>query len=131
MINNIDESETLMGDFEKIPKYITDFVCTYNKMGDSDDSLIMYQIQLLQAFDLLEYNDDIINKTTHELYEKFKDNSYIINIIKSNREYLDDELLLFRLCFRYDTFYLFHSIISSLINNKTINEEYYTQILSI
>ena len=89
-----------MGDFEKIPKYITDFVCTYNKMGDSDDSLIMYQIQLLQAFDLLEYNDDIINKTTHELYEKFKDNSYIINIIKSNREYLDDELLLFRLCFR-------------------------------
>ena len=41
--------------------YIADFVCTY-KMFDDDyeESLILYQIQLLQAFDLKSYDINYI-----------------------------------------------------------------------
>ena len=64
--------------------YKTDFICTYQKIDDSDDSndsndsTILYQIQFLQAFDLLEFNDNIINKITESLYERYKDSNAIL-----------------------------------------------------
>ena len=107
-----------------------------NRMDDDEDSLILYQLQILQAFDLLEFNDTIINKITTELYEKYKDNQYIINvinnpnIIKSKTDNFYDNLDTFRLYFRYDTFYLFHSMLCCLVNNTEINKEDYEKLLN-
>ena len=109
--------------------YKTDFICTYQNIDDFYETTILYQIQFLQAFDLLEFNDNIINKITESLYEIYKENKYILKIIKSYTNYQDDYLSIFRLCFRYDTFYLMHSILSSLINNKQIKDEHYRELL--
>ena len=109
--------------------YKTDFICTYQDIDDFYETTILYQIQLLQAFDLLEFNDNIINKMTESLYERYKENKYILKIIKSYTNYQNDYLSIFRLSFRYDTFYLMHSILCSLINNKEIKHEHYTELL--
>ena len=79
----------------------------------------------------------LINKITEDLYQKYKENKYIIKIIQSNIDNIkdikniedinkliqDDNLTKFRLYFRYDTFHLLHSLLCSLINNKIVNEK--------
>jgi len=110
--------------------YITDFVCTYNLMDDFTESNPLYQVQLLQAFDLDIFDDKIINKITKNLFEKYKKNTYIIKIIAStNKNMIDDELTLFRMCFGYHTFHLFHSILCSLINETPVNEDKFQKLI--
>lgn len=127
-----DEVENI----SKINSYTTDFICTYKMIDDDyNDSLLLYKMQLLQAFDLLEFNDAIINKITESLYEKYKDNEYMSKIIESKSSYLDDKfdsnLDIFRLCFGYNTFNLMHAILCSLENNKEINNKHYEELLKI
>ncbi len=47
--------------------YQTDFICTYKRMDEefTDD---LYQIQILQAFNLEKWDDNIINNLCFELY---------------------------------------------------------------
>ena len=42
--------------------YQADFICTYKLMDDEDDKNTLYQFQLLQAFDMIQWNDDRIYK---------------------------------------------------------------------
>jgi hypothetical protein len=102
--------------------YITEFVCTYNLFENLSESNDIYQIKLLQVFNLYIFDDIIINKTTEQLYEKYKNNTYIEQIIAStNKCIIDDNLTLFRMYFGFDTFYLFHSVLCSIINETSIN----------
>ena len=108
--------------------YITDFVCTYHLFPNNDDSLLLYQIQLLQAFNLDIFNDNKINEITKDLYEKYKNNKYIIGIINSNIIDINieaDDLTKFRMYFGYDTFNILHNILCSLINNTNVNDNNY------
>ena len=70
--------------------YITDFICTY-KQHDINDQNVMYQQQLLQAFNLDAWDDDIVNTSVKEIYEKIKDNqdiNDILNKIKNDEKYI-------------------------------------------
>ena len=117
--------------------YESDFVCTYTLIKDFDDSQFCYRIQLLQAFSCNKFDENIINKTTNYLYEKYKDNEYIKNIILKNKNKFNldvenkeiDKLSIFRCLFSYDTFYLFHSILCSLINNTNIDVKKYNNLI--
>ena len=97
--------------------YKTDFICTYNKIDNEKESFILYQIQFLQAFDLNEFNEKVINEITESLYKKYKDNKNIIDMLKISTIELDDDLLKFRACFSYDTFHKLHYILCNIINN--------------
>lgn len=101
--------------------YITDFVCTYKQIEDPDESNLLYRIQLLQAFGLERFDEDSIDKITTNLYEKYKDNIYINKLLTADvmkiNDYLPDRITCFRLYFGYDTFYLFHGLLCSLINS--------------
>ena len=111
--------------------YITDFVCTYYLIDDFSESNPLYQIQLLQAFDLEIFDDIIINKITEQLYEKFKNNVHIVKILENtNKDIINDKLTLFRMCFGYHTFYLLHSIMCSLINEKPVNNEKLNKLIN-
>ena len=44
--------------------YQTDFICTYKLMEDEFSRNQMYRTQLVQAFNLEECDEDIINKIT-------------------------------------------------------------------
>ena len=116
-----------------VNRYQTDFYCTYQHIIDLTDSVLLYQIQLLQVFNLEVFDEEKINMITEELYKKYKNNEYMITIMKSDIMKINvmcqDELLRFRMYFGYDTFYMFHKLLCNLINNKLIDKENYNKLL--
>ena len=65
--------------------YQTDFICTYKFMDDTNDQEQMYRIQILQAFDLNEWDDDHINNIIMELYTTFANVDEFKEIFKKAR----------------------------------------------
>jgi len=136
--------------------YQADFVCTYKLFDDMDDNdrEQMYRIQILQAFDLTEWNDDKINKIIEELYfsissdgvfndifKKAKTNTHISEILEiyraNNTEMetdkiaiIDENDIIFKLLFKYEYFDLTHRCIIDFIINKSIDEKYLNKLLS-
>ena len=53
--------------------YHADFICTYKLMDNDDDRNIMYQIQILQAFGMQNFDQDEINEKVLHLYQKLID----------------------------------------------------------
>ena len=53
--------------------YSADFICTYKLMDNDDDRNIMYQIQILQAFGMQNFDQDEINEKVLHLYQKLID----------------------------------------------------------
>ena len=136
--------------------YQADFVCTYKLFDDMDDNdrEQMYRIQILQAFDLTEWNDDKINKIIEELYfsissdgvfndifKKAKTNTHvseILDIYRANNTeietdkiaIIDENDIIFKLLFKYEYFDLTHRCIIDFIINKSIDEKYLNKLLS-
>ena len=129
--------------------YQTDFICTY-KLMDEEFTDDLYQIQLLQAFNLEKWDDALINNLCYELYillmkpdtifrdiiEKGKQNRDIKNIYDSiiqdngdknakNEEHAKGEeghdSIIFALLFTYDFFDLFHKCICEYFRNGVIS----------
>jgi hypothetical protein len=105
----------------KCEEYQTNFICTYHLVSDQDDSEALYQVQFLQAFNLETFVDKPINDITIALYKKFESNKIITKLMSFQNKF-DDKELKFRLCFSYDTFYILHRILCSLIKNETLLE---------
>lgn len=102
--------------------YCTDFLCTYQIHNEDEDiQEDMYRSQLLQAFGLEEWDDDIINNETTVLYNKIKDIPQMLLVfekIKSHENYQifitflgDDNYILFKLLFKFELFYATHAIL--------------------
>jgi len=129
-MNQIDLSQ------EQILLYQTDFICTYKLMDDefTDD---LYQIQILQAFNLEKWDDNVINNLCFELYtlltksdtifrdiiEKAKKNIDITNIYDSviEKDDEEDDRIIFALLFTYDYFDLFHKCICDYFRNGKVS----------
>ena len=114
-------------------------------MEDDSDQEQMYRIQLLQAFDLNEWNDAVIDTTISELYtrlndlpifkeicKKARENKYIMEMLDllrlNGEENLDDDII-FHLLFKYEFFDLLHRCIVDYLLNNTIHEKYTNQLL--
>ena len=136
--------------------YQADFVCTYKLFDDMDenDKEQMYRIQLLQAFDLTEWNDDIINNIIEELYfsislsgdfkdvftkaRRNKDINELLNIYNaSNREIetdkiaiLDENDIIFKMLFKFEYFDLTHRCIIDYLIHNSIDDIYLYKLLS-
>ena len=107
--------------------YHADFICTYNKMDNDDDRNLMYQIQLLQAFGMCNFDENEINKKTTELYHHLKDYSQIKEIleegVKLNAQMnLSDEVM-FMCLFSYQFFDLFHKCLIDYFTTGTILDD--------
>jgi hypothetical protein len=116
--------------------YQTDFICTYKLMDDefTDD---LYQIQILQAFNLEKWDDNVINTLCFELYtiltksdnifrdiiERAKKNIDITNIYDSviDKDDENDDKIIFSLLFTYDYFDLFHKCICEYMRNGKVS----------
>ena len=119
--------------------YVTDFICTYNKHDLSDQNTI-YQEQFLQAFGVKEWNDDIINKSTLELYNSVKDNQDIKDILEKIKKNEKDSILMlilgsedidvFNSLFRFDLFDLTHRLLCTLLTTGKVNKKHKINLLS-
>ena len=109
--------------------YKTDFICNY-KDHDTMDQEHMYQIQLLQSFNLNKWEDETINDIMDKLFNDLKKNKELINIINVARkseklttikQFIgDDDFTIFKGLFQYDLFHLIHLCICDLVNLKEI-----------
>ena len=116
--------------------YDNRFICTYQLLNNNEyeDSLILYQMQFMQAFKLdisKGFDDNVVNETTLQLYELYKNNDYIKNLIENRKRKMAglDSLDIFKTYFGYDTFYLFHLIICKLLSKSNIDLEIYDKLM--
>jgi hypothetical protein len=111
--------------------YNTKFVCTY-KLHDNDDQDDMYRIQLLQAYSLEKWDDDVINNIMKTLFDKHISNKEFHDIILKAKKseklnniklYIgDDDYTLFKGLFQYELFDLIHLCICDLEKSAEISE---------
>ena len=93
--------------------YNTHFVCTY-KIHDAEDEEtqdIIYRYDYLSAFDLKEYDSDIIMKTLEDVYEKLKCDKDFMEILEAHPRFVADKKnyeFVMQLMFSFDTLDLFH-----------------------
>ena len=66
--------------------YQYDLVLTYKMIDDTDDQDTLFRIQFLQAFGLTndEYHPEIVSAVIDDLYERFRENPGIREIIESH-----------------------------------------------
>lgn len=115
--------------------YDTKFICTYKSLKDNYTSNLCYQIQLLQVFNMMKYDDKLLQINMEKIYNLLKENIYIkniyyliekkhpeINFLNSFKDNLDNFLFL-QILFSYDYFDLFHKELIEFFNNKDYNFE--------
>jgi len=115
-------------------------------VDDENDQEQLYRIQILQAFNLNYWDDDIINKIISEVYHiicvsqefkqvfiKARQNKKInelltmLNDVNSDK---DDELI-FKLLFKYEYFDLLHRCIVDYLINNTLAPIYMNKLLNV
>jgi hypothetical protein len=126
--------------------YQADFICTYKWMDTPDDQEQMYRIQLLQAFDLNEWDDARINTMIMELYAKIstsgeftalfakaRENTAIKEMLDlfelSGEERLNEDDIIFKLLFKFEYFDLLHRCIVDYLLNNTLSPTYAANLL--
>lgn len=120
--------------------YCTDFVCTYRQHSDEYQNP-MYQSQLLQAFSIKEWDDNIINREIENIFFMLKDNNDIkfllskIEISPSLQTMLlfvgKDDLTCFKLLFHFELFHLTHKLICRFINEHSISRDIIDDIVKL
>lgn len=120
--------------------YQTDFLCTY-KMIDNEYTDYLYRIQLMQAFNMETWDDNVINSVCSKLYErlikseifrdiiekasKTKDIKEIYEFINSTENIEDNDekqRIIFSLLFKYEYFDLIHRCIIEQFNDGGVKE---------
>jgi hypothetical protein len=128
--------------------YTTDFICTYKMMTSDEDKEHLYRIQMLQAFNIEEWNDKVIEETMNELLQKVRGNEqfrFILDTAKvspklgmmltlayQRQQEKEDKIdaYIFIMLFNYDYFDMFHRCICEHINEGRIKRETYEKIMN-
>ena len=114
---------------------ILDFICTYHMIDDKEDSDLLYKIQLLQAFDLKDFDENKIIKEQNIIFEKWNQHKQIYNLILLLKEkyklYSNDDNIIFQLLFSYDYFYIFLACLRELYYNNQIQDNNYNKLINI
>ena len=109
-------------------------------MDNLEEQEKLYCIQLLQAFGLDTWDDDIVNTSLVELYLEMQEDinlqaillkvsnieslQLLINMASSETHSpLDKQMVLFNLLFQYDYFDLFHRCIIDFMRDNKIADE--------
>jgi hypothetical protein len=114
---------------------IYDFICTYHLIDDIHDSNLLYQIQLLQAFELNIFDDIKIENELEILFNKIFNYTQINNIInfikKKHNLYIVSDIIAFKILFNYDYFYIFFKCLQELFINNYITENSYNKLINL
>jgi hypothetical protein len=127
--------------------YLADFICTYKLMDELEDQEKLYCIQLLQAFGLDNWDDDIVNSSLVELYTEMKEDLNLQAILlkvstvetlqllitmaeAETHSALEKQMVLFNLLFQYEYFDLFHRCIIDFRINGLIRDKNLETILA-
>ncbi len=99
----------------------------------------LYRKQLLEVFELKEYDDDVISKKMKQLYNKIKDYSQIKQIITLLKQFKyakifivneEEENLYLIFMFSFEYFDLFHNCLKELNKDNVISDETFNKLLN-
>ena len=122
--------------------YNTKVVCTYNtsEVFLEEDNIseeerefvrdVIYRQELLDILGIEKYNEKVIDKGIHELYEKVKENDFIKEcMLKLTEQFMrTDADFGLMIMFSYDYLHLTHLCISEFLDTGKISE---TNILKL
>lgn len=114
--------------------YNTKHVCIYNsntvflptdKVNEDEKMLIMnvlYRQDILNIFDIEEFDEKIINNCICDLYEKVKENSVIQQLMEllAKQFGLDEELTGLIILYSFDYLYITHKCVCQFLETGTI-----------
>jgi hypothetical protein len=93
---------------------------------EKDISNMLYQIQLLELFDLknLDVDFDKLNEKMDTIYLQLKDETLILELLDVHpyKDSMTHELM-FRTLFSYDYLYLFHKYLYNYFNKQNITSD--------
>lgn len=126
-------------------QFQTDFRCTYKRMLDPEEQENLYRIQLLQAFNMNNWNDDAINDTVTEIYRKIsQDTDFKIIFVKAQNnkslnemltlfnedESIEQNEIIFTMLFKYEYFDLLHRCISDYLREGQIKKDNFEMLIN-
>jgi hypothetical protein len=104
-------------------------------MDSDDDCNYLYQIQLLQAFNMHTFDEDDMSEKILQLYNHLKDCSQVIEIIeegiKANSKVKLCSVIMFMTLFSYHFFDLFHKCLIDYFTIGSILEQSKHNIINI
>ena len=125
--------------------YNTKINCTYNNFDlflendniseDEKNNIcdILYRQELLNIFEIDEYDETELNKAIHDLYDRIKDcNELKECMVKLAGHFMSEDLELgLMILFDYDYMYLSHICISEYLESGKISEKNMWKLKSI
>ena len=113
--------------------YNFNMICTYKLMDSEEDKKVMYQIQLLQLFNLEKFDVDILTDNVNKLYETFKVNKNIIELIESYplKNQIIEPSLVFQTFFSFDTLDIFHKCLQDIKNKNSISQNNKEELIKL
>ena len=111
--------------------YDTTFLTTYKLHTDDDDRNLCYQLQLLQALKITNYDSMILATHIDKIGFFLQNNSELEAILllmkdkykDTNIAFMIDTNALFQLLFSYDYFDIFHKCLCKYLSEKKQNNE--------
>lgn len=128
--------------------YQVDFICTYKWMDNEADQEQLYRIQLLQAFDLNEWDDAVVNASIQRVYalvaetpefksifSQARENANIKEMLElfqlSGEKDLDQNDIIFKLLFKFEYFDALHRCLVDFLLTNTLSLRYATNLLNL
>ena len=123
-------------------EYVSNFLCTYQHIEETNDSDLCYKMQFLQSFGLDgEYDSEKIEKITNSLYEELKEEETFKILIDKIKKRMNNRMNvvgflngseesnltdgdIFCFVFSYEYFYKFHREYSLYKNKKNYNFDF-------
>jgi len=121
--------------------YNINFLCTYKSYNEDYYTNLCYQIQLLQVFNMIKYDETILQKNIENIYKILRENIFlkeIFTILENKHPTLAffnndkdlENLIYLQILFSYDYFDLFHKELINYFKDKNYNfQEIKTYIL--
>ena len=118
--------------------YNYSFYCSYlDASANEHKQDTIYRQEILKAFNLMVYDHEKMMLTITDLYNKYKENEQIIEILKILKETNKYSFLfnnvadLFTLLFSFEYFYYFHSCIAELEQSPSISDIIYEKFIKV
>lgn len=117
--------------------YNTKYIITYtdenvfneeDNVSEKDKEFVrdaLYRNDILNIFEIEDFDTDIINSKIDNLYEKIKDNSDFLNLLKNfaNIYLSEDPSIGLYILFTYDILYIAHPCICEYLEKGEISNE--------
>jgi len=104
--------------------YNSKYICSYIEIVDDSEGDDQYRIDLCNIFKMTEFNEYIINKSIHYLFEQINNNKRMMECMRRTASKLITEdcetgLLLL---YSFDYLYLTHKCVSELLETGELSE---------